>query len=250
MPGPREEPLGGGNASGDVVRIGDTIRKPWTPTSGRVAALLDRLRTAGIDVPRHRGRDGHGRQVLEYVPGRIAQQLLPLPRGVLARVGALVRAIHDASPAYHPGDGDWEVLLPADTPDLVCHNDLAPWNLVVGDERLVFVDWDGAGPSTRLWDLAYAAQAFALNDPARGPDAAAADLGAFVDGYDPDVTLRAALPDAMAERADAMRRLLHDSAVVGREPWATMDRTGHGAHWDAAAAFLARHRDVWAVALG
>jgi tRNA A-37 threonylcarbamoyl transferase component Bud32 len=247
---PGEEPLGGGNASGSVVRTGETVRKPWTPTAGRVAALLDRLRAAGVDVPRHRGRDGYGRQVLEYVSGRVAQDLLPLDAGLLARAGRLVRAIHDASPGYDLADGDWGVLIPAAAPDLICHNDLAPWNLVVGGDRLVFVDWDGAGPSTRLWDLAYAAQAFALNDPARDAALAAADLRALVDGYGADPAMRAALPDAMADRADAMRRLLREGAASGREPWATMHGAGHGARWGAAAAYVAAHRDAWAAGLG
>jgi hypothetical protein len=54
----------------------------------------------------------------------------------------------------------------------------------------------------------------------------------------------------MAARADAMRRLLEDAAASAREPWATMHRTGHGAHWVAAASYAAAHRDVWAAALG
>jgi len=41
--------------------------------------------------------------------------------------------------------------------DLICHSDLAPWNLVRNEQRWVFIDWDNAGPSSRLWDLGYAA---------------------------------------------------------------------------------------------
>ena len=241
-----EQPLAGGNASG-AVRVGDTVRKPWTPTTGRVAAFMDTIRAAGVDVPRHRGRDGYGRQVLEWIPGDSAMDVA-LDDAGLARVGAIVRAIHDASPAYDPADGTWEVLLPAPAPDLVCHNDLAPWNLVVG-ERWVFVDWDGAGPSSRLWDLAYAAQAFALNEPAAEPAEAAARLRALVDGYGADEALRAGLPDAMGARAAAMRDLLAGAAGSGLEPWASMHAGGHGAHWTAASAYVARYRDVWADAL-
>jgi thiamine kinase-like enzyme len=34
------------------------------------------------------------------------------------------------------------------------------WNLVRDGERSVFIDWDGAGPGSRLWDLGYAAHGF------------------------------------------------------------------------------------------
>ncbi|MGN6325522.1 phosphotransferase [Pseudolysinimonas sp.] len=244
---PGEHPLAGGNASG-AVRVGDTVRKPWTPTTGRVAAFMDTVRSAGVDVPRHRGRDGYGRQVLEWIPGRSAMEI-GLDRAGLARVGRMVRAVHEASPGYDPADGTWEVLLPAPAPDLICHNDLSPWNLVVG-ERWVFVDWDGAGPSSRGWDLAYAAQTFALNDPGEEPASAADRLRAFVDGYGADTALRAALPDAMAARAAAMRDLLAEAAASGREPWAAMHGAGHGAHWSAATAYVGAHRAVWAAALG
>jgi hypothetical protein len=246
-PRPGEETLAGGNASG-AVRIGDTVRKPWTPATERVVAFLDAIRAAGVDVPRHRGRDGDGRQVLEWIPGECAADA-GLDEAGLARVGGMVRAIHDASPAYDPALDAWEVLLPAQAPELICHNDLGPWNLVVG-ERWVFVDWDGAGPSSRLWDLAYAAQSFTLNDPQADPASAGARLRALVDGYGPDDALRRALPDAMTARAAAMRDLLAHAAASGGEPWATMHVAGHGAHWHAATAYVARHRDVWATALG
>ncbi|WP_407645311.1 phosphotransferase [Brevibacterium pigmentatum] len=32
------------------------------------------------------------------------------------------------------------------------HGDLTPWNLLLG-ERWVFIDWDSAAASARLWDL-------------------------------------------------------------------------------------------------
>jgi hypothetical protein len=244
----REVPLPGGNASGPVVRVGDTVRKPWTATTGRVAAYLETLANAGIDVPVLRGRDGHGRQVLEHVPGELALDLPPLDAAGLARIGRMIRAIHDASPGYDPADGDWPVLLPAAHPDLICHNDLAPWNLIVGD-RWVVIDWDGAGPSTRLWDLAYAAQAFTLNDVAVDPVDAGRRLRVLVDAYAADDALRGALPAAMAQRAAAMRDLLRASRADGREPWGTMARDGHEAHWTAATAYVADHRAVWAAAL-
>jgi thiamine kinase-like enzyme len=59
----------------------------------------------------------------------------------------LVRAVHDASAAYEPdSDSTWITPIPAPGAELICHNDLAPWNLLIGD-RWVFIDWDAAA----LW---------------------------------------------------------------------------------------------------
>ena len=244
----RETPLSGGNASGLVVRVGDTVRKPWTPRTPDTLMLMDRVRAAGVDVPRGGGPDEEGRLVLEFVPGELAIDGPALDLDQLARVGHLVRRIHDASPPVREISGEWDVLIPTAGADLICHNDLAPWNLIIGD-RWVFIDWDAAGPSTRLWDLAYAAQAFTLSEVDRSPVNAARRLAAFVDGYDADHELRAALPSTMAARARAMYDLLRDSHATGREPWGSMFVEGHGDHWLAAARYVEEHLEVWAAAL-
>jgi len=244
-----ERELTGGNASGRVVRVGGTVRKPWTRTSAVSQAYVEELRSRGVDAPQPLGRDERGRAVLEYVDGPLAQDLMPLDDAGLHRVGAMVRAIHDASegiPIAHALGA--EMLLPAEDADLLCHNDLAPWNLVVG-ERWAFIDWDGAGPSTRLWDLAYAAQSFGMLVGGESVDAAARRLRAFVDGYGADASLRAALPAAMAKRTAAMFELLRSSSETGFQPWADMYRSGHGEHWRHAAAYVSAHEVQWADAL-
>lgn len=244
-----EHVLAGGNATASVVRVGATVRKPWLPASAAVAAYMARVRAADVDVPQTFGRDGLGRQVIEHVPGELAIDRLPLGHAELARAGRLVRQIHDASPPFDPAAGEWPapMLLPSPDPDLICHNDLAPWNLVLG-ERWVFIDWDGAGPSSRLWDLAYAAQSFTLAaDDA--PEACAARLRAFVDGYGADATVRRALPREMTRRTAAMHALLRDSHREGREPWGSMYVAGHGDHWRRATDHVRAHEHLWLEAL-
>lgn len=246
--GAMDEPelLSGGNASGAVVRIGTTVRKPWSPTTPRVQDFVAALRERGIDLPRPLGRDEQGRAVSEYVPGVLAMDMGELDAELLRRVGSLVRSIHEASRGLAVPQ-DWPVLLPApDAADLLCHNDLAPWNLVIDGERLVFIDADGAGPSTRLWDLAYAAVAFCRVFAGEDPEGVASRLGAFLDGYGrEDAELMAALPDALGERCAAMHRMLVQARAEGTQPWASMHDDGHGAHWEGAAAFARRHRAVW-----
>ena len=244
-----ERELSGGNASGAVALVDGTVRKLWTGATAHVHEYMHAVRVSGVDVPETMGRDELGRQIIEYVPGVLALDAGPLTRTQLHRVGAMVRAIHDASAAFTPtADAVWETAIPAPGAELVCHNDLAPWNLIIG-ERWLFIDWDAAAPSTRLWDLAYAAQAFTLSNAQQPPEDAARNLAAFVDGYGAERALRQALPDAMKRRAEAMLRLLRSSHEAGIEPWASMFGDGHGEHWGAVTSYVGAHRQVWSAAL-
>lgn len=246
-----EIPLEGGNATAGVVRVGDTVRKPWAPTTPAVHELMRTLASADVDVPAVLGRDGQGRQILEFVPGTPALDAPALTLDELARVGRLIRSVHEASEGFTPSTPTpWEPLLPVpDGPtDLICHGDLTPWNLILG-KRWVFIDWDGAAPSSRLWDLAYSAQAFTLNDAEAAPHVTARALRALVDGYGADSALRAALPRTMALRAEAMWKMLRDAHRADREPWGSMFVSGHGAHWRRVADHVARHESTWAAAL-
>ena len=247
--GVREEELAGGNASGSVVRVGNTVRKPWIDNTPVVQSYLATLRSQGVDAPRPLGRDENGRQSVEFVEGSIALGQLPLDADGLRRVGRMIRRIHDVSETIpFPDPRGWSMLLPADNPNLMCHNDLAPWNLVIGD-RWVFIDWDGAGPSTRLWDLAYAAQAFGMLYEGEPVETAASRLRAVVDGYDADTLLREALPKAMARRTTAMFDLLRTSNETGLQPWADMHERGHGEFWRAATEYVTKNQSAWEHAL-
>lgn len=236
-----EEALAGGNASAGVVRIGDTVRKPWHAQMPRVIAYVEHLRASGIAVPCPRGRDEAGRLILDYIPGQMAIDLAPLPLATVERVGTLVRTLHDAA-ADLPVPADWPVLLPAPEPDLICHNDLATWNLVIDGDRLAFIDVDGAGPSSRLWDLADAAVSFSHAGPDVSVSVVAPRLATLLRGYGADDRLRRALPVTMADRSRAMADMLRDSHERGIVPWGTMHVEGHGEHWRGTTRWLERHR--------
>lgn len=241
----QEVPLSGGNASSDVVRVGNTVRKPWSKNSGGVLEYMRILRDCGIDLPEPRGRDARGRMEMEFIEGPLAIDSPPLSHAQLSKVGAMVRAIHDASQGLDADAlGLDPALMPVAEPDLVCHGDLTPWNLLVG-ERWAFIDWDGAAASTRVWDLSYSAQAFTLNDATADPVSAAADLRAFVEGYGADAGLRAELATTIPRRAWAMHDHLKASHHEGREPWSSMYAGSHGAHWRGVARFLEQNMKTW-----
>jgi hypothetical protein len=245
-----EERLIGGNVS-DVVRVGQTVRKPAGPHTAAVEAFLRHLHATGFGgAPRTLGLDERGRHVLEYVPGPVARDQPPLSDAGLDRVGGLIRQLHDASAAFRPPPGArWQVVIPADRDELICHHDLAPWNLVLGADRWVFIDWDGAGPGSRLWDVAYAMQAFAPLNAGADPAEGGRRIRLIADGYRLTAAQRAHLPALIAARTRGMHDLLAAGAVSGAQPWARLYAEGHGDYWGAAADYADRHRPEWSRAL-
>ena len=92
------EKLNGGHIADSVIRLGMTVRKPMTRATPTVHRFLDHLRIAGYDgCPQALGMDEQGQQVLEFIPGPVVHNAghnLPVD---LHRVGALIRAFHDAA---------------------------------------------------------------------------------------------------------------------------------------------------------
>ena len=246
-----EIPLTGGNVSAGVVRVGDTVRRvvgPWTPA---VHALLEHLWSVGFrGAPRPLGIDDRGREVLTFVPGEVPWPFhfdLMEPRDQLARVGRLIRELHDACASLTPPpDAQWNILIPADRNDQIVHHDLAPWNLVAG-EQMVFIDWDNAAPGSRLWDLAYAVHGFipmSAHDEWQRVDAGPR-LRTLADAYGLDEPERRGLAPLLTTRTMSMHDFLRDQAALGIEPWATHWRTGHGDTWRADAEYTEQNTDLW-----
>lgn len=119
----------------------------------------------------------------------------------------------------HPADRSWLSLTPRRSRrDLICHHDPAPWNLVRGRDRWVFIDWDGAGPGSRLRDLAYAAHGFVPLAAGGEPAADGPRLRALADGYQLTGQQRRALPDPIEAHTRGMFYLLRRSAATGAQP--------------------------------
>lgn len=243
-----ERILAGGNVAGIVVRVGDTVRKPAGPWTDAVHALLVHLHDVGFTgAPRSFGRDEQGRHVLEYVPGELADTRPAMSPAELARVGGLIRELHDATADFRPPDAaHWQVVIPPDREDLVCHHDLAPWNLVVRGDRWVFIDWDAAGPGSRLWDLGYAAHGFVPLHAGGDPTVDGPRLRALADGYGLADEQRQAFPALIAAHTRGMFDLLRTSTEL---PWTRLYAEGHADHWGPAADYIERHGPVWTEAL-
>lgn len=160
-----EELALGGNLSASV-RVGDTVRRRaarWTPA---VHALLEHLQRTGFDAaPRPLGFDDRGRAVLQFIPGEVHEGWPdPMPRWIyedeatLIGAAQLLRRYHDACAGFvAPPDARWRIVAPGEH-EVICHNDWSPSNaLFRGRIPVVMLDWDGAGPGSRLGDVSLSA---------------------------------------------------------------------------------------------
>jgi len=262
-----EEVLPGGGSTA-VVRRGAAVHRtagPWTPTVHR---LLEHLHAGGVTfLPRPLGFDERGREVLTHLPGTVPNHPLPAhvwTPAVLATAGRQLAEVHAATRTFLTGGGGagagtgpsgavWQ--QPVREPvEVVCLNDVAPYNMVFdADGRLTgWIDVDTASPGPRVWDLAHLAYRLV---PLTGEDdsgAGAPDLvryrrrlGALCRAYasaGDEVPLRPeeVLP-VVVERLLALAENADARAAAGGTHLA-----GHGEHYRREAAWLTARVDALA----
>ena len=253
--GSEEEPLRGGTANrGLVVRVGNTVRRPQSPFSEAVHALLRHLEAKGFDgAPRHLGTDSAGREVLSYVEGAVPIQ--PTPRwafsdSALVSVAELLRRYHHAVEDFDPTPFRWRTRVPdAHRSGRVSHNDPNLDNVVFRDGRAVaLIDFDLASPGSVEWDLATAARCWVpLQDPRdTHPEVAGRTverLRMFADAYGLTAAQRQEVVLAVPETHTRGYDIVRTGAESGH--------LGYTDHWDGArerfergALWLDRNLDV------
>jgi len=226
-----EIPLGGGDVTEGVVRVGDTVRRPRGPHSGSVALYLQHLEHAGFaGAPRWLGVDDRGRDILDYVFGEVPSappDSWSTTDHVLADVARLLHALHDASAGFTPPPGavwfgaDVQVDLPDEVAeldvgfDLVTHSDVTPQNVVFREGRPVaIIDYDLTRPTTRLLDVVNTAMHWV---PLKHP----ADREAVYAGADPVARLRLFV-DAYGLAAADRARLVDVFQLAALRSWHRM----------------------------
>jgi hypothetical protein len=254
-----EEPLAGGFGNlGEVVRVGDTVRRPPRESTAAVRALLLHLEAVGFDgAPRYLDADDQGREVLSYVDGDVP--LPPYPEwsmsdDTLVSFGELLRRFHVATASFDAtGVAGWELdwADPRGGPG-ICHNDGFPENVVFRDGRAVaLIDFDMAAPGRRFWDLAVASQEWMpLHSPNTRRDHlfpldAVARFGRFARAYGVEPEDAAELVDVVfEERAQAIGNIRNEVALgnpVWIENWLDAGREASAAIDDV---WLAEQRDA------
>jgi hypothetical protein len=247
-----EVPLRGGTLH-TVVRVGDTVRRPAGPWSPTVHALLRHIRRRGFDLaPEPLGYDDSGREILSFIPGTTVGWSLPWPdliRGddLLEEVGAMTARYHRAVIDFRPeGTVAWQwAPAPLRPAELVCHNDLAPYNVVLAGGRLQgVIDWDLAGPGSPLSELAFVAwQWVPLHGPfvtalmgwSHPPDRARR-LRLLLDAY--GLTDRTGFIDEVIDRIGYNRAIMMRKAAEGDRGYQSLVQQGHLAGMEEAVTFL------------
>jgi Phosphotransferase enzyme family len=250
-----EEALSGGNTHERIVRIDDAVHRPTGPWTPGVHALLSHLEKEGFEgAPRVRGIDEQGREVLDYVEGEVVlrpdHDRLLVSDAALAGVVASIRRFHDAVATFV----DWERFAwsdlggdPRGPHEIVCHNDLAPWNLVhTPDGRWMLIDWDFAAPGRRSWDLAFALLTMVPLLPGsdlsreRTVERITLFRNAYGDSQFPDDVMGVAV-ERCAREADLIDRL----GAAGEPPYDRMLREGGADMWRAAQIHLLAQTPHW-----
>jgi Phosphotransferase enzyme family len=253
-----EHVLSGGNTHEQVVRINRTVRRPTGPWTPAVHALLIHLEKQSYDgAPRVHGIDERGREVLDYIEGDVVHPAhldLVEPDAALAEVVQTIRLFHDAAESFNDfARFAWSDRGsdPSGQREILCHNDLAPWNLVHSrNGHWTFIDWDLAAPGRRSWDLAWALLSFIPLLPdsdlseARILERLRTSRSAYgVENF--PVGVLAVARERCQHEAERIDRL----GAAGEPPYARLLAEGHGEAWHAAAVHIEAHSSAWQSAL-
>jgi mannitol 2-dehydrogenase len=228
---------GGFTNAGLVTRVGDTVRRPWRPTSRAAKAVLDHLERVGFDgAPRFLGVDDRGREMLSFIPGEAVvepYQAWALTDEALVSVAELLRRYHDAVASFDATRHRWPHPIPvAFRGGVVSHNDPNLDNVIFdGGRAVALIDFDLASPGSAVWDVACAARLWApLRDDMDVPEQlrgrSLSRLRTFVDAYGLPQRDRARVVDALVHAHDWCYRVVRTAVVRGHEPFGRMWREG------------------------
>ncbi len=258
------QPLAGGMGNqGQVVRIGDTVRRPAGEHSAAVTGLLEHLAAVGFDgAPSVLGRDEEGRDVYGWIEGDVAVPPYPawaLADEALAGTGRLIRRLHDALAGFEAPPG---VSWSGERADprggqLICHTDVCRENVVFrGGRAIAILDFDFAAPGRPVWDLAMAARMWApLVTPPPGGDAEAASACArrvalLASAYGLPATDREEFVEAIVEAQKVGTAFVRRRVDAGEPAFVAMWEGRGGAPWfEGVVEWMRAQRQPWLDAL-
>lgn len=239
------EPLSGGNVN-QVFRDGGTVVRsagPWTPT---VHTVLRHVRAKGFTLAPEPFGVADSNERLQYIEGDTATDE-PWPAWVwadelLVEVVRAARSLHEAAAdVTFDSAPQWRMpqLTPPGDHGTICHNDLAPYNVVTRHGHLVgIIDWDLIAPGAPLWEVAFMAwQWIPLHHPGLAtrlgwhePDRLGSRLRLLCNAYGLEPDERAQLIDTIIKRIESSRTGIADLAAKGDPAFIRLIEEGHTTH--------------------
>lgn len=253
----RDLTLPGGLANrGEVVRRGDTVRRPGGPHTATINRFLAHLHAAGFDgAPAPLGIDDQGRQVLKYVPGQVPHSPLPAwarSDDALASLGSLLRRYHAAAATFRaPAEAVWRRTVPSAYRGLlVGHNDACVGNIVFHRGAAVaLLDFDDAAPGTPDWDLAICARHWVPllgvrdRDPEMTDSQVVSRLRLLCDAYGAETCVRRSLAQTAVDSLRWSRIRIRRAARSGGRAFGDLLQRGYEARNLRASLWLATHAE-------
>ncbi|MEJ7838906.1 MAG: aminoglycoside phosphotransferase family protein [Thermomicrobiales bacterium] len=233
-----EEIFADGNMT-PVIRQGILVRRALPATWKITHALLQHLALKNFDFAPRVVRKDESYEWLSFMPGQSLAADLAGNRSpdLLIQVGQMIAAYHRAVADFVvPENSDWGPGFEENAlPEVICHNDIAPWNTIVNADGRVtgLIDWDLIAPGPARWDLAYAAWRFGLLEPEDefGSVAARANrITSLLDAYGLASAGRAGFIDLIRERAQHGFDIVETLGKQGVPGFATLYEKG-AHHW-------------------
>lgn len=151
--------LQGGNMNTPVLK-NNIVYKDENSASQNIHKLLNYLRNKKIEwVPQSFGIE-NGKHGFSFIPGNVIHDSPDwiFDDHILRQSARLLRNFHDATEDFIPENECW-LLSNTEVPEVICHNDFAPYNWVFDENKNIkgLIDFDTCSPGSRIWDIAYTA---------------------------------------------------------------------------------------------
>jgi hypothetical protein len=216
---------------------------PWSTTVLELLKHYERVGFTGAPRVVGSGVSADGRETVTYLDGTS-----PHPQAwddaALPAIGRLLHDAHRAAATFsEPPQAQWQPWFGRDLVDqnpVIGHCDVGPWNVVVNAAgRYALIDWEYAGPTDALWELA---QAVWLNAQLHDDDIAerhglppaterAKQASLLLDGYGLARKDRIGFVDTLIELAVRSARAEAATHTVTEQSTQAVTPTGYPVLW-------------------